>query len=231
LLQAKKYQIRMLHDRGYAIPDEELALYYPVNAQGAREERLDYRPVLDYYLTGLYGSAAQLLASVHQRLHNLYQPTDNSREPVYVYYVYHGRPGKVGSEPLEKAVGDIAAQHHRKVILVLQAEKGPQAKNTLDALKHVHLQEFQVKELLYNPLDVAIVPPHRLCTTEERRNILEDIHAHAVMLPTMLVDDRIAKYFDWPAGQIVRVEQSNLFQPTALADKTLAFRTVVAQNT
>lgn len=72
------------------------------------------------------------------------------------------------------------------------------------------LQFFQINQLLFNPLNHKLVPPHRKLTNEESNEILEKYKIKSkLLMPMIMHDDVIAKWLGLKQGEIVEIIRYN----------------------
>ena len=75
----------------------------------------------------------------------------------------------------------------------------------MDSDAKIHLEFFQVKELIVNITKHELVPKHELLEDEEVDKLLQRYRCRLSQLPKILVTDPVAKYYGLRRGQVVRI--------------------------
>jgi DNA-directed RNA polymerase subunit H (RpoH/RPB5) len=73
--------------------------------------------------------------------------------------------------------------------------------------KSYNVQFFSDEELSYCPFDSIYYRQHTLLTEQEKVNLLAELKVSINNLPFLYQDDIIVKWFNWPAGNIVRIDR------------------------
>lgn len=75
----------------------------------------------------------------------------------------------------------------------------------LDSDAKIHLEYFQLKELIVNITKHELVPKHELLQDSEVSKLLERYRCKLSQLPKILVSDPVAKYYGLRRGQVVKI--------------------------
>jgi DNA-directed RNA polymerases I, II, and III subunit RPABC1 len=71
--------------------------------------------------------------------------------------------------------------------------------------KKIHLEFFNLKELIVNITKHELVPKHELLNDDDLRALLERYGCKVSQLPKVLVSDPVAKYYGLKRGQVVKI--------------------------
>lgn len=75
----------------------------------------------------------------------------------------------------------------------------------LDSDAKIHLEHFQLKELIVNITKHELVPKHELLEDGDVTQLLQRYRCKLSQLPKILVTDPVAKYYGLRRGQVVRI--------------------------
>jgi DNA-directed RNA polymerase subunit H (RpoH/RPB5) len=89
-------------------------------------------------------------------------------------------------------------------------------------LEYNNTEVFNDVDLLVNIVDNNLVPKHILLSDEEAKDILTEYKINKENLPRIFSGDRIAKYYNIKAGQIVKI-----IRPSITAGEEILYRVCV----
>lgn len=75
----------------------------------------------------------------------------------------------------------------------------------LEAESRMVIEFFSLNDLMVNITRHEMVPPHALCSEEEKQLVLRKFRAKEGQLPKILVTDPVARYYGARKGQLVRI--------------------------
>lgn len=108
---------------------------------------------------------------------------------------------------------DMISRHGRRnfVMVLADSPSSPMMQFLIGRDKAIHaqggmLQVFLLRELMYNPLDHELVPPHSKLSEQEARAVLDSyMIKHRAQLPAISRSDAIARRLGLQQGDIVRI--------------------------
>lgn len=189
--QVKKNQIRMVLDRGYVISEEE-------------EKMLDMEPIDLYVATTGYS-----------KMDRIYKKKDDPDSELGVFYRFKDNI----YVPIEYIQDVIDAIHQglKSVILILNGNLSPPAKDNLDKMLTCKVQLWMQSDLYANPTENIYTPKHQVLSKEEEDALIRatieikgDTITHAErtraknMLPQMHHSDIIRKWYAFSHGSIIK---------------------------
>lgn len=107
---------------------------------------------------------------------------------------------------------------HKKIFVILPGS----TKIEKQLLEFNNTEVFNDVDLLVNIIDNNLIPKHILLTDEEANNILNEYKINKDNLQRILSGDRIAKYYNVKAGQIVKI-----IRPSITAGEEIIYRVCV----
>ena len=135
---------------------------------------------------------------------------------------YFTQETKVGVKTLRAVRSECKAAGGAHLILVAPEGLTHFASRELAVEDGLHVEIFRKDELSFNVTKHRLVPPHRLLSAAERRQVLASLGCKPSALPKLRASDPVARYYGWPAGSVVRIDRSvGTLEPEAV------FRAVV----
>jgi DNA-directed RNA polymerase I, II, and III subunit RPABC1 len=79
----------------------------------------------------------------------------------------------------------------------------------LDSDVKIHLEYFQLRDLVVNITKHELVPEHQLLEAEEVAKLLQRYRCKVSQLPKILVGDPVAKYYGLRRGSVVKITRKS----------------------
>ncbi|URE35982.1 RNA polymerase Rpb5, C-terminal domain [Musa troglodytarum] len=175
---ARRTLLEMLRDRGFPIPDDDLAISLP-----AFRARFGDNPKLE-----------DLRIST----------TIPSNPPKKLLVIFCGiEPFKLST--VREIYSWVSKEHLTGLILVLQSKMTSKARELTEEIFKFRLEIFQITELLVNITKHILKPRHVLLAAEEKEKLIAKYNVEDIQLPRMLESDAVARYFGFEKGQVVKV--------------------------
>jgi len=116
---------------------------------------------------------------------------------------------KVGVKSLRKLREDALRAGTRHILFCCPDGLTPFAAKELknDDNSEVSLEVFRKPELSFCVARHSLVPPHRLLSSQERKDLLARLGCKASALPKLKESDPVARYFRFAPGSVVRIDR------------------------
>ncbi len=213
LFRVKVNQIRMMKDRGYSTESEDPIMTYRVS---------DFINVYRSF-------AEETKISFKESLRRTYM-RDNDQTSVLVYYPETPRDAKgvkkLGMDQMKSIIEMMTGSNIIHIILITETQLTPDAAGAFKEMPLYRMEHFLYEEMTYNPTDHFLTPKHKLLSDVEASDYLGRNQIKIANLPSMSVDDRIARYYGALPGEIFEIDRQNLSIDT-LVDTYKAYRKVV----
>lgn len=178
LFLARRTALEMLRDRGYDVPEAELARTLPEFrawwADKPELERLAF--------------STTLASDPSKKVKVVFCPP----EPVKIALIREIY-SKVKDEDLSR------------LILILQSRIMSRARESIKEIFKFKVDIFQITELLVNITKHVLKPKHEVLTAEEKAKLLKEYNVVDSQLPRMLETDAVARYYGLDKGTVVKV--------------------------
>lgn len=227
LRRVKRNQVRMIHDRGYVIPEDEQIYLEESNAPSSEPaDRNDY---------------SRIYINPEGRL-------------IYVVYLSTPKSEAIGIDPVRKLFDQIdeLGQPLQELVLITNQTLGATAIDFLNGIQRTRdggtvtfslsippdqIQHFFDADLAYNPTQHYLVPKHEALTPEEQQQLLQNNKIDLKSLPILIYSDittlrrsrqrgdPIVKYYRFRPNQIIRITRRNFLTET-LIDSFVTYRRV-----
>lgn len=132
---------------------------------------------------------------------------DERREPMAVFLTDES---KVGVKSIRKLREDALRVGTRHVIFCCPDGLTPFATKELkeeDSNSEVNIEVFRKPELSFCVARHALVPSHRLLSSQERKELLSHLGCKATALPKLKESDPVARYYRFTPGNVVRIDR------------------------
>lgn len=178
LFLARRTALEMLRDRGYAVPEEELARTLP-------EFRAwwEYRPELE----------------------RLAFSTTLASDPSSKVKVVFCPPGPVKIAAIRLIYTEVKDENLSRLILILQGKIMSTTRESIKEIFRFKVDTFQITELLVNITKHVLKPKHEVLTAEGKAKLLKEYNVVDSQLPRMLENDAVARYYGLGKGTVVKV--------------------------
>lgn len=178
LFLARRTALEMLRDRGYSVPESELARTLPeFRAWWAKKpdfERLAF--------------STALASDQSDRVQILFCP-----------------PEPVRNATIQEIYDRIEGENLSRLILILQGRIMPRARQSMKEKFTFKVDIFQVAELLVNITKHVLKPKHDVLSEEEKAKLLKEYNVEDSQLPRMLEADAVARYYGLGKGTVIKV--------------------------
>ncbi|ETV98036.1 hypothetical protein H310_09332 [Aphanomyces invadans] len=179
LFRVRKTVVKMLHNRGYIVSEEELhRTPEGFTAQFGENPTRDTMTIL---------------------VEKVDDPSDN-------LFVFYPEDPKVGVKPIRNYCNRMKDENVTKAILIVQDGITPFAKQALNEMApRYKIDHFKENELLVDITEHTLVPVHKVLTKEEKLALLKRYKLKDTQLPRMQASDPIARYYGMSRGQVVKI--------------------------
>uniref|UniRef100_A0A7S1N9M2 DNA-directed RNA polymerases I, II, and III subunit RPABC1 n=1 Tax=Eutreptiella gymnastica TaxID=73025 RepID=A0A7S1N9M2_9EUGL len=189
-----KTLFEMLHDRGYAVQDQDLNL----TVDRFKRERC--------LLEG-DGDQAQHRLKARSSLWLLHRKLTTG-EGIFVFFP---EDPKMGVKPIRAYHDRMVEEKITRAIVVTQQNPTPFAKQAMQALTAggLHFEQFGENELMVNVTRHELVPKHQPLSDEEKRDFLKKHKLKEKDLPRIQQADPVTCYFGLSKGQVFRITRKS----------------------
>ncbi len=221
-LTIKKNLLKMIEKRGYELGNEE--------------------DVLSIHDEHVYAKFMDNLASSYEREHGEPYPQyynfyiNNNCEPPQLLLAIFGyqdasNTQKIGKDFIEKII-NIYEQYSAlcaEIIIIIDAPLSPKAEGTLSYITDVKWQVFKEEDIIYVPIEYIYYSKHELVPKSEVKELLRTLGVTKNKLPLIYDTDPIVKYYNWDAGEIVRIYRDDS-SINVLTPESVQYRLIVKCN-
>ncbi|TKV99198.1 hypothetical protein SEVIR_8G028650v4 [Setaria viridis] len=178
LFLARRTALEMLRDRGYSVPEAELARTLPEFrawwAEKPELERLAF--------------STALAADQSSKVKVVFCPP----EPVKIAVI-------------REIYSRVQEENLSRLILILQSKITSKSRESIKEIFPFKVDTFQITELLVNITKHVLKPKHEVLTAEEKAKLLKEYNVVDSQLPRMLETDAVARYHGLGKGTVVKV--------------------------
>ena len=179
LFRVRKTTVKMLHNRGYIVSENELSM-----TAGEFQAKFGDMPT------------REMMTILVERMDD---PTDN-------LFVFFPEDTKVGVKPIRNYCNRMKDENVTKAILVVQEGITPFARQALNEMApRYKIEHFRESELLVDITEHTLVPVHRVLTKEEKMALLKRYKLKDSQLPRIQSTDPISRYYGLSRGQVVKI--------------------------
>lgn len=212
LVRVKYNQLLMMRDRGYVI---------------------DHDPYINL-LTYQFSELGKILENFEKKRDELrklftqeYRHKGTERKCLVYYWTEPGN--SVSKSVISDLAEMVVTTKINDAIIITDKKLSPPANAQLGELNNF-ISHFLEKELVYNPLNAAIVPPHRLLTEKEAAQVFENSTVSKTNLPLIRTTDPVIKWLDGQPGQVVEIKRRIFGVQSTMCPDTLVYRLIVKWN-
>ncbi|XP_062204122.1 DNA-directed RNA polymerase V subunit 5A-like [Phragmites australis] len=178
LFLARRTALEMLRDRGYSVPESELARTLPEFrawwADKPELERLAF--------------STTLASDLSNKVKVVFCPPE---------------PVKIAA--IREIYNGTKEENLSRLILILQSKIMSKARESIKEIFTFKVDIFQITELLVNITKHVLKPKHEVLTAEEKTKLLKEYNVVDSQLPRMLETDAVARYYGLGKGTVVKV--------------------------
>lgn len=182
LFLARRTALEMLRDRGYSVPESELARTLPEFRMWWAE-----KPEIERL-----GFSTTLASDLSKKVQIVFCPPE---------------PVKIAT--IREIYSRIKEQNLSRLILILQGKIMSRARESIKEIFTFQVEIFQITELLVNITKHVLKPKHEVLTAEEKAKLLKEYNVEDSQLPRMLETDAVARYYGLGKGTVVKVTYDN----------------------
>ena len=217
LFETFKTVLNMIINRGYMIPEEEMDIL----SEDYTED--DFQ---EYLIDKIKERKAKKLIDV---LSDVFFSEEGKE--CYMYFITNDiNKKKVSKTAISYFENEIEKNPNVKnIIIISSTEYSAPAKTHLISLnKNFNMdfpkwEFFEMKELLYNPVEFLDTPKHELLSPEEEQKVMAELKISKLKLPYLLPEDKIVKYYGWEPGRVIRIHRNDdMFD--SLTENTYQYR-------
>uniref|UniRef100_A0ACD6A162 Uncharacterized protein n=1 Tax=Avena sativa TaxID=4498 RepID=A0ACD6A162_AVESA len=185
LFLARRTALEMLRDRGYCVPEAELARTLP-----------EFR--------AWWSEMPEI-----ERLERLSFSTTLASDPSNKAQIVFCPPEPVKIAAIREVYGRIKEKNLSCLILILQGKITSRARESIKEIFKFKVDVFQITELLVNMTNHVLKPKHEVLTAEEKTKLLKEYNVVDSQLPRMLETDAVARYYGLSKGTVVKFTYDN----------------------
>ncbi|TYZ61473.1 hypothetical protein PybrP1_004681 [[Pythium] brassicae (nom. inval.)] len=179
LFRVRKTTVKMLHNRGYIVSENELVM-----TPESFQQQFGDNPT------------REMMTILVEKIDD---PSDN-------LFVFFPEDTKVGVKPIRNYCNRMKDENVTKAILVVQEGITPFARQALNEMApRYKIEHFKETELLVDITEHTLVPVHRVLSRDEKAALLKRYRIKDSQLPRMQVTDPIARYYGITRGQVVKI--------------------------
>lgn len=194
MFRVRKTCYKMLHKRGYIVPDEELNMSS------------------DDFKNKFGETPARAALTI------LVEKTDDSADQLFVFFP---DDEKVGVKPIKVYCERMKDEQVRKAIIVVKVNLTPFAKQALREMtqRGYRVEYFRDAELLVDITEHKLVPNHVLLSPAEKKELLDRYRLKETQLPKIQLQDPVARYLGLKIGEVVKI-----VRPSETAGRYITYR-------
>lgn len=229
----KTTQIKMMRDRGFTIPPDELRL---IEKNGEK--------IFDDWFNNRKANNNQMIKNDFTALNNVYVVATANRYTARVEYITKPSEKKesIGVEVIKSFVENIIRynesipydQNGMRVGLITDAIAIYNGHLSSDANKYIitnvppglRVQTFNYKDLMIPPTEYVDAPKYRLIVEPEKKALMESMKVNIARLPNISINDPVVRYYNWPEGSLIQIERKDIFVPL-LNPNSIQYRVVI----
>lgn len=131
-------------------------------------------------------------------------------EEKYCFVFWFSKPIELNRmKKVIKIIDEVKTTKRKKGILISLGWT-PKVKNIVTVEQSELFDVFTLEEMQYNPTKHLLVPEQKVLTDEEKVEFLETYDLKQEQLPKIHVTDRIACWYDWKIGDVVREDDEGV---------------------
>lgn len=182
LFLARRTALEMLRDRGYSVPESEIARTLPeFRAWWAEKPEIER-----------LGFSTTLASDLSKKVQIVFCP-----------------PEPVKMATIREIYGRTKEENLSRLILILQGKIMSRARESIKEIFKFKVEIFQITELLVNITKHVLKPKHEVFTEEEKAKLLKEYNVEDSQLPRMLETDAVARYYGLGKGTVIKVTYDN----------------------
>uniref|UniRef100_A0A0E0MJI1 RNA polymerase subunit H/Rpb5 C-terminal domain-containing protein n=1 Tax=Oryza punctata TaxID=4537 RepID=A0A0E0MJI1_ORYPU len=178
LFLARRTAMEMLRDRGYSVPEAEIARTLPeFRAWWAEKpgiERLAF--------------TTTLVSDTSKKVQLVFCPPE---------------PVKVAT--IREIYLQTKEENLSRLILILQSKILSRAREAIKEIFKFKVDIFQATDLLVNITKHVLKPKHEVLSADQKAKLLKEYNVEDSQLPRMLETDAVARYYGFDKGTVVKV--------------------------
>ena len=220
LYTVKYYQIRMMNNQQYnTLYEDELDHFKHFEKDGM------FQKFIDHYSTEM---KERELTNFYDSLSMTYTSNDLTMDVQKQCYYIPRSKGKTGEVNISQIKEMLKNVKIKMIIIISPHRIGSQALSYLNdkADQGYRFIPFIFNELMYDPLDSYLVPPHEILGRKDSRLFLKETGLSINDLPRIKENDPIIKRLDGRAGQIVKITR-NVYFTDSLVKNSIFYRFIV----
>ncbi|XP_006663193.1 DNA-directed RNA polymerase V subunit 5A [Oryza brachyantha] len=178
LFLARRTALEMLRDRGYSVPEEEIARTLP-----------EFR--------AWWGEKSEI--------ERLAFTTTLVSDPSKKVQIVFCPPEPVKIATIREIYRQTEGENLSRLILILQSRILSRARESIKEIFKLKVDIFQVTELLVNITKHVLKPKHEVLSAAQKAKLLKQYNVEDSQLPRMLETDPVARYYGLDKGTVVKV--------------------------
>jgi len=219
--KVKKTQVEMIHDRGMAIPEDEMFLLSYDPDSGETELEWEERTLVEF-IRKYTRKAQNADINFNTALSNVYFDDKNDINTAVIYLCRERESTSITTHEFTTKFDFYYENYYMEdkglnMIFISEVSLNKKEEK-VEKLNFVNSQSFLTEELVVNPTRHLFYFPHRLLTEEERKEWLLDNKIRPDQLSIIHKRDPIVKYFNWPKGEIVHIQRSERYLEMPVRD-------------
>uniref|UniRef100_A0A0D9Y0B4 RNA polymerase subunit H/Rpb5 C-terminal domain-containing protein n=1 Tax=Leersia perrieri TaxID=77586 RepID=A0A0D9Y0B4_9ORYZ len=179
LFRARRTAMEMLWDRGYSVPEAEIARTLP-----------EFR--------AWWGESSEIQC--------LTFTTTLISNPCKKVQIVFCAPDPVKVATIREIYLRTKGENLSRLILVLQSRILSKAKEAIKEVFKFKVDIFEVTDLVVNITKHVLTPKHEILTEDQKAKLLKDYKIEDSQLPRMLESDAVARYYGLDKGTVVKVK-------------------------
>jgi DNA-directed RNA polymerase subunit H (RpoH/RPB5) len=214
LLAIKKTQIKLVSDRGYTIPDSEIAI-----------ETMSLTEFTEYLRRLSVGSKTKSLRNLLTCSYTAELP-DKTTRSMLAYFGSKDVQQSLSVDVVRNFFDRAERENHYEAILITDAKISHAGVSLLAGLTLTKWQVFSDIELTYNPVEHVDTPRHELLSPQEAQAKLIELKVDPSKLLILKAKDPVVKYYGWTVGSLVRIHRDD-YSVSILSPKSINYRIIV----
>lgn len=213
----KRTQVEMIGDRGYLVPEDEIAMFleHPNALQPTPELFMEF--VQRYIPEGGKTFAREEMSHTYK---------DENDKSIYVYFAPQIIKDKQGVSVVSTFIENLTEVGADVGIIITNEGFTPDAKKLLDALTKPIIQVFYDFQLYANPTYHNLVPKHTKLSEDQRRILLTKYKIQPRQITGMSMEDPITRYYGWLPNDLIKIDRINISTTKTMIRSSTAYRIV-----
>jgi len=131
----------------------------------------------------------------------------SNKDNIFVFFPQKVKTGVKELREIVQKMKDLEIQHS---LIVLKQKITPFAANRLRSFPNIYIEQFEMKELLFNVTKHVLVPPQRLLSKTQAKAVITKYRGKSsTMFNKIQRNDPIVRHLNARVGRIIEIKRSS----------------------